>query len=132
MDVIYRYYRFFPGSFDEVEDMFEVVKNIVRTVSADWEKPDKGIWEIRGEEQHFVLSKVMSWVAMDRAVSIAEILQRDDFATRWKIVADTIKQDVMENGWNKEIESFTQTRITSYNVCYTKLLRFHNLIVFIC
>ncbi len=109
MDVIYRYYRFFPGSLDEVEDMFEVVKNIVRTVSADWEKPDKGIWEIRGEEQHFVLSKVMSWVAMDRAVSIAEILQRDDFATRWKIVADTIKQDVMENGWNKEIESFTQT-----------------------
>lgn len=109
MDVIYRYYRFFPGSLDEVEDMFEVVKNIVRTVSADWEKPDKGIWEIRGEEQHFVLSKVMSWVAMDRAVSIAEILHRDDLATRWKIVADTIRQDVMENGWNKEIESFTQT-----------------------
>ena len=109
MDVIFQYYRFFPGSLDEVEDMFEVVKNIVRAVSADWENPDKGIWEIRGEEQHFVLSKVMSWVAMDRAVGIAEILQRNDFATRWKIIADSIKQDVMEKGWNEEIGSFTQT-----------------------
>ncbi|MDD3321362.1 MAG: glycoside hydrolase family 15 protein [Paludibacter sp.] len=109
MDVIFQYYRFFPGSLDEVEDMFEVVKNIVRAVSSDWENPDKGIWEIRGEEQHFVLSKVMSWVAMDRAVGIAEILQRNDFATRWKIIADSIKQDVMEKGWNEEIGSFTQT-----------------------
>ncbi len=109
MDVMYQYYRFFPGTLDEVEDMFEVVKNIVRTVSADWEKPDKGIWEIRGEEQHFVLSKVMSWVAMDRAVSIAEILMKDEFAIRWKIIADTIKEDVFQYGWNQEIGSFTQT-----------------------
>lgn len=109
MDVMYRYYRFFPGTLDEIEDMFEVVKNIVRTVNADWEKPDKGIWEIRGDEQHFVLSKVMSWVAMDRAVRIAEILLRDDYAVRWRIIAETIKEDVMEKGWNKNIESFTQT-----------------------
>lgn len=109
MDVMYQYYRFFPGTLDEVEDMFEVVKNIVRTVSADWEKPDKGIWEIRGEEQHFVLSKVMSWVAMDRAVSIAEILMKEEFAIRWKIIADTIKEDVFQYGWNEEIRSFTQT-----------------------
>ena len=67
MDVIYQYYLYFPGTLDEIEDMFEVVKNIVRTVMEDWRKPDKGIWEIRGDEKHFVLSKVMCWVALDRA-----------------------------------------------------------------
>ena len=109
MDVIYQYYRYFPGTLDEIEDMFEVVKNIVRTVSRDWLEPDKGIWEIRGAEQHFVFSKVMSWVALDRAVSIAEILFETDIANRWRMIADEIKENVFRNGWNEEISSFTQT-----------------------
>jgi GH15 family glucan-1,4-alpha-glucosidase len=109
MDVIYQYYRFFPGTQDEIEDIFEVVKNIVRTISRDWNEPDKGIWEIRGEEQHFVFSKVMSWVALDRAVSIASILYRHDLAERWSRVAEEIKNDVFKFGWNAEIQSFTQT-----------------------
>lgn len=109
MDVIYQYYRFFPGTLDEIEDMFEVVKNIVRTISRDWLEPDKGIWEIRGVEQHFVFSKVMSWVALDRAVCIAEILFRTDVAERWRTIADEIKDNVFRYGWNEEIGSFTQT-----------------------
>jgi GH15 family glucan-1,4-alpha-glucosidase len=109
MDVIYQYYRFFPGTLDEIEDMYEVVKNIVRSVSRDWREPDKGIWEIRGAEQHFVFSKVMSWVALDRAVSIATLLQKHDIAERWKLIADEIKEDVMANGWNADLQSFTQT-----------------------
>jgi len=109
MDVIYQYYRFFPSTLDEIEDIFEVVKNIVRTVSRDWREPDKGIWEIRGVEQHFVFSKVMSWVALDRAVSLAGILRKNDIAERWKVIADEIKEDVMAKGWNDQIQSFTQT-----------------------
>jgi len=57
MDVIYQYYLYFPGTLDEIEDMFEIVKNIVKTVMDDWQKPDKSIWEIRGEEKNFVFSK---------------------------------------------------------------------------
>jgi alpha,alpha-trehalase len=109
MDVIYQYYRFFPGTLNEIEDMFEVVKNIVRTVSRDWKEPDKGIWEIRGAEQHFVFSKVMSWVAIDRAVDIARILLKNNVADNWQKIADEIKHDVMTYGWNDEIQSFTQT-----------------------
>lgn len=109
MDVIFQYYQFFPGTLDEIEDMFEVVKNIVRTVSRDWREPDKGIWEIRGAEQHFVFSKVMSWVALDRAVSIAGMLNKKDFEEKWKTTADEIREDVMTYGWNEEIQSFTQT-----------------------
>ncbi|MCE5332136.1 MAG: glycoside hydrolase family 15 protein [Bacteroidales bacterium] len=113
MDVIYQYYRYFPGTLDEIEDMFEVVKNMVKTVSEDWSNPDKGIWEIRGEEKHFVFSKVMSWVAMDRAMKIAQILHKDDIAHEWIIIADEIKNDVLVNGWNEKLQSFTQTYSTT-------------------
>ncbi len=109
MDVIFQYYLYFPGSLDEIEEMFEVVKNIIKTVIEDWAKPDKGIWEIRGKEQHFVFSKVMCWVALDRAVSIALLLHKDGFAIKWKKEADTIKNDVFTNGWKEEIQSFSQT-----------------------
>jgi len=109
MDVIYQYYRYFPGTLDEIEDMFEVVKNMVKTVIDDWEKPDKSIWEIRGPEKHFVFSKIMCWVAMDRAVSIAKLLYKDDVALQWLQVATEIKEDVLAKGWKDEIQSFSQT-----------------------
>jgi GH15 family glucan-1,4-alpha-glucosidase len=109
MDVIYKYYQYFPGTLDDIEDMYEIVKNIVRTVMDDWQKPDKGIWEIRGREKHFVFSKVMCWVAIDRAVNIARLLHDDDNADRWETIALKIREDVLEKGWNVELQSFTQT-----------------------
>jgi len=109
MDVIYQYYRYFPGTLDEIEDMFEVVKNIVKTVIDNWQEPDNGIWEIRGEKKHFVFSKMMCWVAMDRAVSIAKLLNKDVFTKKWLEVAEAIKLDVMTKGWKEEIQSFSQT-----------------------
>lgn len=109
MDVIYKYYQYFPGTLDDIEEMFEIVKNIVRTVMEDWEKPDKGIWEIRGKEKHFVFSKVMCWVAMDRAVNIARMLHNEDLADNWETEAKKIREDVLTNGWNEKLQSFTQT-----------------------
>ncbi|MDP4238236.1 MAG: glycoside hydrolase family 15 protein [Bacteroidota bacterium] len=109
MDVIYQYYRYFPGTLDEIEDMFEVVKNMVKTVMDDWEKADKSIWEIRGDEKHFVFSKIMCWVAMDRAIGIAKLLYKDDLAQQWLKTAELIKEDVLTKGWKEEIQSFSQT-----------------------
>lgn len=108
MDVIHQYFQFFPGTLDEVEDMWEIVKNIVSTVSASWENPDKGIWEIRKQEQHFVFSKVMCWVALDRAVRIADLIHKNYYAMLWRKEADKIQTDVFTKGWNEEIQSFTQ------------------------
>ena len=71
MDFVWQYYRLMPGTLNEIEDMWEMVKNILATVAKEWRNPDKGIWEIRGEEQHFVSSKVMCWVALDREVRSA-------------------------------------------------------------
>lgn len=109
LNVIYRYYKHFPGTLDEIEDMWEIVRNISRTVVTQWERPDKGIWEIRNEEKHFVSSKIMSWVAMDRASKIASLLNKTYYAESWRQVADDIREDVFKNGWNDQMQSFTQS-----------------------
>ena len=108
MDVIYQYYKFFPGTLDEIEEIWEIVRNIMRTVTDVWAKKDKGIWEIRNEGSHFVFSKVMCWVAADRAEKIGRLVFKTEYANNWKKLADEIKNDVMENGWKEEINSFSQ------------------------
>lgn len=108
LDVIYKYYLYFPGTLDEVEEIWEIIKNLVRAVLASWKKPDRSIWEYRTKKQHFVFSKVMSWVAIDRASMIAELLQRDYYAAEWRKEADIIKEEVHEKGWNDELQTFTQ------------------------
>ena len=97
MDLIYQYYRLMPGTLDEVEDMWEMVKSILTNVMIDWKKPDKGIWEIRGKGQHFVSSKVMCWVALDRGARIADLLNKPTYRRRWSEEATVIKENVMKN-----------------------------------
>jgi alpha,alpha-trehalase len=114
LNIIHQYYEFFPGTLDEIEDMWEIVRNISRTISTHWEKPDKGIWEIRSDEKHYVFSKVMSWVAMDRAAKIARLLNKQYYTEVWRGIADDIKEDVLRNGWNKDLQTFTQTYSNKY------------------
>jgi GH15 family glucan-1,4-alpha-glucosidase len=109
MNVIYQYYKFFPGTLDEIEDIWEVVRNIIRAVIADWENPDNGIWEIRNSDKHFVFSKVMCWVTLDRGIKIAQLLNMKEYSKQWKTEADRIKRDILENGWSEKMQSFTQT-----------------------
>jgi len=113
LNVIYQYYKFFPGTLDEIEDIWEIVRNICSTISTHWEKPDKGIWEIRNDEKHFVFSKVMSWVAMDRATKIASLLNKTYYAETWSGIANDIKEDVLKNGWKEGLQTFTQTYCNS-------------------
>ena len=108
MDVIHSYYFRFPGTLGELEEMWEVVKSIIRTVYMVWRNPDQSIWEFRNIEKHFVFSKVMCWVALDRAIEIAKLLNQADYVSAWQKEAMAIKEDVMLNGWNDQIQSFTQ------------------------
>lgn len=108
MDVIHSYYFRFPGTLGELEEMWEVVKSIIRTVYMVWRNPDQSIWEFRNIEKHFVFSKVMCWVALDRAIEIAKLLNQADYVSAWQKEAMSIKEDVMLNGWNDQIQSFTQ------------------------
>lgn len=108
MDVIYKYYIYTPGTQDEVEEVWAMVKIIAYTVMRDWRNPDKGIWEIRNEAKHFVFSKVMCWVALDRAAAIARLMNETRYASRWQNEADLIRDDVLANGWKPAIDSFSQ------------------------
>src|SRR5262249_54556366 len=63
-----------------------------------WREPDQGIWEARGKPQHYVSSKLMCWVALDRAGKLAEIRGDADVAKQWYSGADEIKNDILEHG----------------------------------
>ena len=71
-----------------------------------WRQPDEGIWEVRGGPQHFVHSKVMAWVAFDRAAS--DVRGSGEAATRWRAIADEIHAEVCERGFDRELGSFVQ------------------------
>ena len=69
-----------------------------RRRSRHWREPDRGIWEVRGEPQHFVSSKVMCWVACDRGARLARLREDRERAERWQAAADEIHADVLEHG----------------------------------
>ncbi len=109
MDVIYNYYVYFPGTLDEIEEMWDIVQTIVKIVYVGWRNTDSSIWEFRNKDKHFVFSKTMCWVALDRAIAIAKFLNKKDYETAWKKEAASIKEDIFTHGWNDELQSFTQT-----------------------
>jgi GH15 family glucan-1,4-alpha-glucosidase len=74
-----------------------------------WSKPDQGIWEIRGEQRHFVHSKVMAWVAFDRAVRTVEEQGLDGPSDKWRSLRDAIHAEVCERGYDEKRGSFVQS-----------------------
>ncbi len=80
------------------ESLWPVLKRQVECAAAHWEEPDRGIWEVRGEPQHFVSSKVMCWVALDRGARLARMHDEPEYAEKWQALADQIHQDICANG----------------------------------
>ncbi|HEY0940284.1 MAG TPA: glycoside hydrolase family 15 protein [Steroidobacter sp.] len=74
-----------------------------------WEQPDYGIWEVRGPPQHFTYSKIMAWVAFDRAVKDAERYGLEGPIERWRAVRQRIHEQVCERGYNARLQSFVQS-----------------------
>ena len=73
-----------------------------------WTEPDQGIWEVRGGAQHFLYSKLMCWVALDRAIALAGLLEATDRVERWKPIRDEIAEAITTRGWSDQAQSFTQ------------------------
>ena len=74
-----------------------------------WRNVDAGIWEVRGEPRHFTHSKVMAWVAFDRAVRIQDQLRGEGTADRWRALRDEIHADVLANAWSNDKRAFVQS-----------------------
>jgi GH15 family glucan-1,4-alpha-glucosidase len=74
-----------------------------------WRHPDEGIWEVRGPRQHFTHSKVMAWLAFDRAVQNVEEFGMEGPADRWRAIRDEIHDQICEEAWDAELNAFTQS-----------------------
>jgi GH15 family glucan-1,4-alpha-glucosidase len=81
---------------------------ILDYLATAWRQPDEGIWEMRGGRQHFVHSKVMAWVAFDRVANDLEARAFDESGQRWRDIADEIRAEVCERGFDHELNSFVQ------------------------
>ena len=78
------------------------------TAAEKWTETDQGIWEVRGEPQHFLYSKVMCWVALDRAIDLADLLHAGDRVAGWSRARDEVAALVLRDGWSDQAKAFTQ------------------------
>ncbi len=109
MNVIYQQFVKFECDLDNSENLWTISKSIVHIVNVNWEKPDKGIWEFRTEERHFTFSKLLCWVAVDRAIKIGELINKTSNNERWIALRDRIYDDIYKNAWNEEVQAYTQS-----------------------
>jgi GH15 family glucan-1,4-alpha-glucosidase len=86
-----------------------LLADLADTAATRWRDKDQGIWEVRGEPRDFVYSKLMCWVALDRAVALADRLDAAERVERWKATRDEIEGAILERGWNEEVGAFTQS-----------------------
>ena len=111
MDVIHYQIEKFSKNKERHEELWSIVKAIVWVVQNNWKLADKGIWEFRNKDQHFTFSKLLCWVAVDRAIKISYLIQDGKSAKKWENLREEIHSDIMQNAWNEQRQSFMQ----SYN-----------------
>ena len=106
MDAVYLYNKYgAPISYD----FWTHLRQLVNWVCDNWQRTDEGIWEVRGGQQHFVYSKVMCWVAVDRALRLAEKRSFPADRERWQKVRDQIYEEIMDKGWSPSRKAFVQS-----------------------
>lgn len=109
MDVIYQDMTLRQRTPESLDRVWTRVRATARHVRTLWKEPDRGIWEIRGEKRHFVFSKVLCWVAIDRAIRIAGILDRHAWAEKMRPLLQEMHDEICKLGWNAEKGAFVQS-----------------------
>ena len=105
IDAIYRYDQH-TGAI--TFDAWTRLRQMADWVCAHWRQPDEGIWEVRGGRKEFLFSRVMNWVALDRAVRLAEARQFPGPLAEWGRVRQEIRDDITRHFWNADIQAFVQ------------------------
>ena len=108
VDVIYQHFSMYETTLQNSEELWTIVRSIIKIVKDNWDKPDRGIWEIRTEQKHFTFSKVLCWVAIDRAIKIARLINKPEYANEWSVLSEVIKKDILEKAWDPTVGAFTQ------------------------
>jgi GH15 family glucan-1,4-alpha-glucosidase len=96
------------GGLQPLKRSYAVRQVILDYLATCWREPDEGIWEVRGGRQHFVYSKVMAWVAFDRAAHNLTAQTYAEPGQRWREIADEIHAEVCERGFDRGLGSFVQ------------------------
>ncbi|MDA1337667.1 MAG: glycoside hydrolase family 15 protein [bacterium] len=91
------------------ENTWDILRKFASYVVKIWREPDEGLWEVRGGKQHFVYSKVMCWVALDRAIKIAKDYSFKGELEIWEEEKEKIYSEVIKKGWSEERQSFLQS-----------------------
>ena len=105
MDSVYLYNKYgSPISYDLWTDL----RRLLNWVCDNWRRKDEGIWEVRGGQQHFLYSKLMCWVALDRGLRLADKRSFPSDRDRWLKVRDQIYEEILSKGWNARLEAFVQ------------------------
>ncbi|MFF7790415.1 glycoside hydrolase family 15 protein [Streptomyces sp. NPDC007991] len=88
--------------------VWDLVEALMGCLLRHWREPDQGLWQVRGPRRQFVHSKVMAWVAADRAVRMGELLGRNGSSAEWRAMRDDVHRQVLREGWDPEQQSFVQ------------------------
>ncbi|MBE7174988.1 MAG: glycoside hydrolase family 15 protein [Mucilaginibacter polytrichastri] len=105
IDTIYIYNKSYkPITYD----FWTIIERQIGEVVKNWKKPDHGIWEIRNSKKQFLHTRLMCWVAMDRAIKIAEHRSFPHPAQEWAKVRDDIYRDIFDNFWNEKVQAWVQ------------------------
>ncbi|MFF3670721.1 glycoside hydrolase family 15 protein [Microtetraspora malaysiensis] len=99
-------YELSPSRFDPLTRSF--LLSAAESAARRWQEPDQGMWEIRGPSRHFLHSKLMCWVALDRAVALAPVLGATDRVPFWEDTRERIRAAILTRGWNEDVGAFTQ------------------------
>jgi GH15 family glucan-1,4-alpha-glucosidase len=92
----------------EDDSDWQLQVQIMEFLESHWDQPDEGIWEVRGPRRHFTHSKIMAWVAFDRAAKAVEEFSLEGPSSRWRAQRDTIHREVCERGFDADRNAFTQ------------------------
>jgi GH15 family glucan-1,4-alpha-glucosidase len=91
------------------DNVWSLSRKLLQWLEDGWKRPDHGIWEVRGPARHFTHSKVMAWVAFDRAVRAHEEWGREGPVERWRAIRDEIHAEVIDRSWNERHQAFAQS-----------------------
>jgi GH15 family glucan-1,4-alpha-glucosidase len=91
------------------DNIWSLTRKLLEWLDEGWRQEDAGLWEVRGPARHFTHSKVMAWVAFDRAVRAHEEFGREGPVERWRELRDTIRAEVLERAWSEEKQAYAQS-----------------------
>jgi len=108
LDAIYESLMTFHHALNNKDDIWTVVRTLARHVRNNWKRLDSSIWEFRTEQKHFTFSKILCWVAMDRAARIAHFFRKQGDAVSFTGLRDEIRTDILKKGCNPATGALTQ------------------------